>query len=427
MFNRSRRRLTYWFALYMGSILVLFAGVVHYREVDDQLKAFDQTLYRKSRVMAAKVRYHYYAGRWLIDLAEVPLLGRNAATVDSELVYARWYAADGRLVYFVGVPASQPLEVKAGFQTINRSVRDAPLPPNQWLRQVTLPVLQDGLLVGYLQIATPLEPVREHLNQRRLFLALGVPVTLAFIGVSGWILGGVALYPIRQAYDQLQRFTADASHELRAPLAAAMSNAQVGLLAPIADAELRQQRLEKIVELTKSMSALISNLLFLARHEGPLAPETLKSINLVELLQQVVTEYEPLLKEQSLQLSTQFPDQPVMLNADPELLARAIGNLFNNAIKYTPANGTLYLRLVLAFRRVMIQVEDTGIGIPEQDLPHVFDRFYRVDTARSRQTGGFGLGLSIAKQIVEAHQGRLSVKSKVGEGSMFQIELPLRS
>ncbi|MDX2096321.1 MAG: sensor histidine kinase, partial [Leptolyngbyaceae cyanobacterium bins.59] len=192
MFNQSRRRLTYWFALCMGSILVLFTGVVYYREVEDQMIAFDQALYRKSRVMAAKVHYRVYAGQWLIDLAEVPLLGSNAPAVDSELVYARWYSADGRLLHFVGKPLAQPLPVNAGFQTVQVGSENTPLPPDQWLRQVTLPVQQGNLLVGYLQIATPLAPMQAHLGQRRLFLSLGVPVTLGVIGMAGWFLGGLA-------------------------------------------------------------------------------------------------------------------------------------------------------------------------------------------------------------------------------------------
>lgn len=116
-----------------------------------------------------------------------------------------------------------------------------------------------------------------------------------------------------------------------------------------------------------------------------------------------------------------------MLNADPELLQQAITNLLNNAFKYTQSGGTVQLQIFTQSHRVIIQVEDNGIGIPAADLPHIFERFYRVDAVRSRQTGGFGLGLSIAQQIVEAHKGRITAKSNFGRGSTFQIELPLRS
>lgn len=234
------------------------------------------------------------------------------------------------------------------------------------------------------------------------------------------------MQPIRRSYEQLQRFTADASHELRAPLAAVLSNAQVGLLSPVGAGYEQRHRLENIVELTKSMSTLIANLLFLARHEGALAPEVLKNIDLVTSLQPLVDDYTAQAPEKDLKFVTHLPEPPVRINADPELLQQAVRNLLNNAFKYTPPGGNVHLRLFAHSRRVIIQVEDNGIGIPATDLPHIFERFYRVDTVRSRQTGGFGLGLSIAQQIVQAHGGQLTASSVVGQGSTFQIELPLK-
>lgn len=426
MFSRSRRNLACWFALSMGSILILFAGVVYYREVEDQFRAFDQELYRKSKVTAAGVIYRLHRGRWRVDLENLPLMRGNTLPLDSQLVYARWYNPDRQLMQFVGATPPSQLEVKLGFQTIKTGSKTKETSSEKWLRQVTLPVLQNSLLIGYLQVATPLAPIREKLDQMRLFLSLGVPVTLGLIGLTGWVLGGLAMQPIRRSYEQLQRFTADASHELRTPLAAIMSNAQVGLLSPVGDGSQQRHRLEKIVETTKSMSALISNLLLLARHEGTLAPEASKSIDLVNLLQPLIDDYSVQAAAQSLSFISHLPDLPVCLNADPELLQQAVRNLLNNAFKYTLSGGTIYLRLFTKSRRVIIQVEDDGIGIPATDLPHIFERFYRVDTVRARQTGGFGLGLSIAQQIVQAHGGRITAQSVVKQGSTFQIELPLK-
>ncbi len=148
-----------------------------------------------------------------------------------------------------GAKATSQLPLKLGFQTIKTHTNQTKVNfSEQWLRQVTLPVLQNNLLIGYLQVATPLTPIQENLARTRLFLALGVPVTLGLIGLTGWFLGGIAMQPIRRSYEQLQRFTADASHELRAPLAAVLSNAQVGLLSPVKAGYEQRQRLENIVK-----------------------------------------------------------------------------------------------------------------------------------------------------------------------------------
>lgn len=232
------------------------------------------------------------------------------------------------------------------------------------------------------------------------------------------------------ACDRLERFTANASHELRAPLAAVLSNAQVGLMdledLDESPPQLRK-RIEKIVTLTKQMSELVGELLFLARHDGLLGSEQLQPVDLTQLFRRLAEDWELQANARKLTLTCQIPDTAVIVNADPNLLQQAIANLLSNACRYTSAGGKIELHLFVRSERAVIQVSDTGIGIRSEALSHVFERFYRADPKRSKASGGFGLGLAIAQQIVQAHSGNISVTSIMGKGSTFEITLSIAS
>ncbi|MBD2533934.1 HAMP domain-containing histidine kinase [Nostoc flagelliforme FACHB-838] len=420
MFNRSRRNLASWFTLTMGSILIVFAAVVYYWEVIDKLEELDRLLYKKTNVMAANVKSELHNGQRQVDLEHIPFLGSMVQPLpDSQLVYASWYDDQKQLVQFFGTIPSDRLLVSGGFDTIKADSK-------VWLRQVTLPVYQNGLLIGYLQAAMPMTATESALAEFRMVLAISAPITLGVVALTGWWLGGLAMQPIRHSYDHLQRFTADASHELRSPLAAIISNAQYGFLSKSTDLEMQRQRFQKIFEIAKSMSTLVNNLLFLARSQGQLPTESLQVIDLNNLLVQITDDYATQADAQHLSLVSKLSNNSITVLGDANLLRQIIINLLNNACKYTPTGGQVELQLFTQSHGAVIQIIDNGIGIPEADLPYIFERFYRVDKKRSRQTGGFGLGLAIAQQIVQSHGGKITIKSVFKEGTTLQIYLPLK-
>ena len=283
---------------------------------------------------------------------------------------------------------------------------------------------------------------RQHLKEHQdrgyamlsIFVAIGIGASLLAIKLffnldrelkNKQLQLEVANERLQVSNQQLERFTANASHQLRSPLAAILSNAQVGLLSTKPEEVAIRQRLTKIVELTKSNSNLVSNLLALARYETMVSPEKLESVELVALLQTLGDRFEYSIKTKSLTFNTLLPQTPITILAEPDLVTQVIANLLDNAIKYTPQEGRIQLQLFTQDNSAVIRVIDNGIGIPQSHLGHIFERFYREESAKKSPQKGYGLGLAIAKEIIRLHQGKISVKSKPYETTTFTIELPL--
>jgi two-component system sensor histidine kinase VicK len=219
-------------------------------------------------------------------------------------------------------------------------------------------------------------------------------------------------------------FIADVSHELRTPLTVLRGNAQVGLV--LGSDPDHAQLFEEIVAESKRMSRMVEDLLFLARSDSATPPLKSETLAVASFLTELAGRAEVLAREQGAELKRKL-DGEGFVTIDRQRIEQAVLILVDNAAKYGPRGGTLTLTSFVCSGELHISVEDRGPGIPREELPRIFERFYRLDKARSRQLGGTGLGLPIAKTIVEAHDGRIEAASHLGEGTKISLSLPLLS
>jgi two-component system, OmpR family, phosphate regulon sensor histidine kinase PhoR len=241
-------------------------------------------------------------------------------------------------------------------------------------------------------------------------------------GPTGRIVVTLTDITQRRRLEVLRRdFVANASHELKTPVAAVRALAETLLTALPDDPEAGRQFAERIAREAERLDVLARDLLDLSRVErGTLDVEP---VDLVGLAKEVLGGYEDLATERRVRLRSEL--QQVSMRGDRAQLGLLLSNLLDNALRHTPAKGTVCVRLDAAESRALLQVADTGEGIPARELPRVFERFYRVDKARARQTGGTGLGLAIVRHVAEAHGGTVRVDSELGRGSTFTVALPV--
>jgi two-component system, OmpR family, heavy metal sensor histidine kinase CusS len=221
----------------------------------------------------------------------------------------------------------------------------------------------------------------------------------------------------------MQRFTADAAHELRTPLTALRTTAELAVRRERQSVEYRES-LEQVVTIAERMSNLLDELLTLARGDGPKQERSFGKVDLAGLIRTVAIELQPLFDTKYVRLTTALQDALPPVSGDAMGLKRLLTSLLENGLKYTPQDGTVCISLRAEGSAQVLEVADSGCGIPAESLPHLFDRFYRVDSARDRRSGGYGLGLAIAQQIARFHGTEIEVGSAVGQGSRFTVRLP---
>jgi heavy metal sensor kinase len=333
-------------------------------------------------------------------------------------------------------------------------------------RIYTAPVRVNGQRVAVVQTAAPLDEVNATLVTLRNLLFVLLPAALALAGLGGLFFASQALAPMERVrrdvemieatdlsqrvsaglsrdeigklahtfdgmLDRVQRamgrerqFTSDASHELRSPLTVIKAQISSALARP-RSVEFYQRTLTELDQLTDELNTLVEDLLTLARASNR-APHR-EQVNMVEICRRVHERMQAIAATRGLALEGPAPDQaPVVVDGDPLKLQRVVTNLLDNALRYT-CSGSVSLSVCERDGRACVEVRDTGPGIPAQHLPHIFERFYRADADRGRETGGTGLGLSIVKAIVESHGGQITVDSTAGAGSSFRFWIPVQT
>jgi len=317
------------------------------------------------------------------------------------------------------------------------------------------------------QVAAPLREAFEALERFRWLLLFAAPLLLIVASAGGYWLSTRALSPVDEIAgtaqrisienlaerlpvpptgDQLQRlsetlnamfarletavrritqFTADASHELRAPVALIRTTAEVAVQRKDRTAAEYLEALQEILEESERTSQVVDSLMLLARADSGNETLDCADADACAIVREAADQGEKLARSSGLEFTTGLPNAPVPIQGDSNALRRALLILIDNAVKYTPRGGAVRVMLETDRDFAIASVSDTGIGIAPLDVPHIFDRFWRADKARSREQGGAGLGLSIAKWIIEMHRGSISVESQPGKGSTFYARVPL--
>jgi two-component system heavy metal sensor histidine kinase CusS len=284
-------------------------------------------------------------------------------------------------------------------------------------------------VVGYQIARHGIRPVEQMTNTARhisstnlheRILPDGYPVELASLADTF----NQMLDRLEESFGRISRFSADIAHDLRTPVNNIRGEAEVAL-ARARSADEYRDVIGSCLEEAVRLSDLIGDLLFLARAESPLTHLHRETVNVAELLSGVREYYEASATDSGVSLTTMVDPKPVMAELDRTLVQRAVGNLVSNALAHTPPGGAVVLGTNADFSTIRIHVSDTGVGIPAEALPKVFDRFFRVDSSRSQGSGGTGLGLSIVQSIAQLHGGNVEISSQPGQGTRVTLRMPV--
>lgn len=425
IFRNSRLRLTLAYSLMMSIFLVVLIFVVH-KTMDWSM--FSEQAHELSDAadnIAETQIYYLQHPNVIVDESRY---FKNS----NDRLFFYIFNRDGRLTDFVRAsfrvePFILDLMTPDKFENDEIQVFNH---PNETGRTTTIMMTAKNISVGSVEqtiyVGKDVTALYSGLQKATYVLVFLGLFALLIATAIGHFMAGRAIIPLKEAYDKQKQFAADASHELRTPLAVVMSSADLLLADPSIQEPFLREVLEDMKSEVKKMSTLVSDLLIVARSDNNALKVKIQRFDLGKLLRQNVRMMRPLAEKKNIYLYGENLEK-VMMTGDEQKIKQLILILVDNAIKYTPESGTVTVKLEHAdIHNVVFSVQDSGIGIAPEDQQKIFERFYRVDKARSREMGGNGLGLAIATEILKLHEGKIFVDSEPGKGTKFTVELKIK-
>ena len=442
MFQTTRRRLAIWYTTVTAIVLLIFAIGMYIYVRSTLIERIDDTLNHVVEVVSRSIAIDKIDAPGAIGQFQINVgasFQDDSDRLDDDRIDLELFNIGGELLWST---LREPLNLPVWIDLDGETVR---VSNNRILRQITAPIERNNTLVGFLRVSHPWFEVTKPTELLIIDLTVGTSLVITSVAAIGWLLSGIAIEPVKASYQQLKQFTADASHELRNPIATIQTNVQVALSEEPLQPQQRQQ-LQTIERLTRRLGRLVDDLLFLARQDSSIVTPEFNPIPLDALLMETIEEQQLAAVAKGIRLTLEIIDplpaaivqleqhelEAFSISGDWDRLARLFTNLLTNAIQYTPSHqdrAQINVQLRQLIRQntfyLQVRVQDNGIGIPDVALPHLFDRFYRVDPARTANpsdvSSGSGLGLAIVQSIVISHHGELSVDSQVNVGTTVSV------
>lgn len=417
MLEKWQKRLVLINVAVFVAVLTIFCGAVYYFGC----VAFDLQLKDKLRSIAdsaiSSIDFDDYGkshnGKPDLIVSVLP----DEASPALQNMRIQWFDKQGKLDIEKGImPLTVSLERQESYQW--QSVPPALV--------FTKPAIANEKLLGYVRVGHPLAEIQRQKTLLLQCLILGALVAVIASGVGVFLMVRQSLRPIEESIELLQQFCADAAHELRTPITAIRTNSDVALRHAEGMRPADKEKFEAIASGALQIEKLTEDLLMLAKAEQLMEKPRLGSypshLDLSERVRSALEKAAPGAKRKSLKLQNEVPEH-LLVSMESDDLDCILRNLLDNAIKYTPDEGTISITASASNGGIRITVTDSGIGIHKDDLPKVFERFWRADQARSYHSGGNGLGLPIVKAIIEKYDGTIAVVSEPGKWTSFKIDV----